>query len=605
MLFDEIRASSRAKFDAIDRGDFVIKPFLRPCRLKILMVVDGYPGSFLNISFSDSYFGLATVADTLRNNPEWWVKFDVTRAHRQTDTFKPNSATEPLLHARYGPHFEGFRFTQAGFDINQYDQVWFFGARSNPNDPERLSDAELAIIARWMDTRQGGVFATGDHADLGSALCARLPRARSMRRWTTAAASNVVPMAVPQNSGPNRHDTLRKGDDAYYTFNDESDIYPMRLTLKRKPLNSWSPFFAKSAPHPVMCGASGPIDIMPDHPHEGWVTDEADIPLGLSFSFPGYASKPEYPTVGGHQEKPETIAMAQVRGDHTEGRGGAGGSDRNKGPANAKTFGVVGAYDGHAVSVGRVVVDSTWHHWFDVNLTGRPTDGGDLVNPVTAADPKAQGFLYNATGQAALARIQNYFRNVAMWIAAPASQNCMFSRATWNAVIRYPLNEQLSPLTPIWVLGDIARDAIGRRAGQCVITQWIWRYFPLKIVEAFRPLPDPCLTCLPFDAIEIFTLGGIVREMLTLAYDSRDGKAKIDEKAIAQAMARGIRGGIGELFQLQEKSLRQAPAHLKQMSQVLKVLPGAETFMHPTDMPAATKAKPAGTTPKTSRRKKS
>ena len=426
-----------------------------------------------------------------------------------------------------------------------------------------------------------------------------------MRRWTTTAASNVVPMAVPQNSGPNRHDTLRKGDDAYYTFNDESDIYPMRLTLERKPLNSWSPFFAKSAPHPVMCGASGPIDIMPDHPHEGWVTGEADIPLGLSFSFPGYASKAEYPTVGGHQEKPETIAMTQVRGDHTEGRGGAGGSDRNKGPANAKTFGVVGAYDGHAVSVGRVVVDSTWHHWFDVNLTGRPTDGGDLVNPVTAADPKAQGFLYNAAGQASLVRIQNYFRNVAMWIAAPASQNCMFSRATWNAVIRYPLNEQLSPLTPIWVLGDIARDAIGRRAGQCVITQWIWRYFPLKIVEAFRPLPDPCLTCLPFDAIEIFALGGIVREMLTLAYDSRDGKAKIDEKAIAQAMAKGIRGGIGELLQLQEKSLRQAPAHLKQLSQVLKVLPDAEAFIHRTDVPAATKAKPAGTTPKTSRRKKS
>ena len=92
------------------------------------MVVYGYPKSFLNISFSDSYFGLATVADTLRNNPEWWVKFEVTRAHRQTDTFKPNSATEPLLHACYGPHFEGFRFTQAGFDINQYDQVWFFAA---------------------------------------------------------------------------------------------------------------------------------------------------------------------------------------------------------------------------------------------------------------------------------------------------------------------------------------------------------------------------------------------------------------------------------------------------------------------------------------------
>ena len=50
----------------IDRGDLIIPPFLRPCRLKILMVVDGYPGSFLNVSFSHSYFGLSAVLDLLR-----------------------------------------------------------------------------------------------------------------------------------------------------------------------------------------------------------------------------------------------------------------------------------------------------------------------------------------------------------------------------------------------------------------------------------------------------------------------------------------------------------------------------------------------------------
>ena len=238
MHLDALRAVSRAKFEAIDRGDLVLKHFLLPCRLKILMVVDGYPGSFLNISFSDSYFGLATVADTLRNNPEWWVKFDVTRAHRQTDSFKPNPATEPLLHARYGPHFEGFRFTQPGFDINQYDQVWFFGARSNPNDTERLSDAELEIIARWMDTKKGGVFATGDHADLGASLCARLPRARSMRRWTNTAAPNVVPMPVPQNSGPNRHDTLLKGDDPFYKWR-RAPASRSPTYLRRKKPTRW------------------------------------------------------------------------------------------------------------------------------------------------------------------------------------------------------------------------------------------------------------------------------------------------------------------------------------------------------------------------------
>jgi hypothetical protein len=595
MLIDDIRAASRKKFELIDRSDFILKPIFPPCHLKILMVVDGY-NDFLNISFSDSYFGLATVLDTLRNNPEWWVKFDITRAHRQTDLFKPNPVTEPLLHARYGPHFEGFRFTQTGFDINQYDQVWFFGARSDPNDPERLTDAELEILGRWMDTKQGGVFATGDHADLGASLCSRIPRARTMRRWTSTAATNVVPMPVPQNFGADRHDTLRKGDDPYYTFNDESDIHPMPITLKLKPLFSWSPFVVKSAPHPVLCGVNGPIDVLPDHPHEGWVSSEADVNVGLNFTFGSYANKPEYPTVSGHQEKPELIAEADVRGDHTEGRFGNPGTDRNKGPANAKRFGVIGAYNGHVAGVGRVVVDSTWHHWFDVNLTGRPTDGGDVVDPVSPGDPKAQGFTYNAAGQAALAKIQNYFRNVGLWLASPMMQRCMFTHALWHAVIRYPLIEQLSPNTALWELGVTAKDAIGRRAGQCVIQDWIWPIFPLDVVEIFKPRPDPCLTCPPFESIEIFTLGGIVREMLTLAYANRAGKAQVDEKTLAQSMAKGISNGLNELVTLQQKSLEQAPSHLKKLSQVLKVLPTAENFVLSREKPkvrnAAKNAKP-------------
>ena len=594
MPIDDLRELSRAKFDAVHRGDLILKGFLRPCRLKILMVVDGYPGNFLNISFSDSYFGLATVADTLRTNPEWWVKFDVTRAHRQTDDFKPDPTTEPALHARYGPHFEGFRFTQAGFDINQYDQVWFFGARADPNDAERLSDAELEIIARWMDTRHGGVFATGDHADLGASLCSRLPRARSMRRWTNTAAANVVPMPVPPNTGPTRHDTLLKGNDAYYTFNDESDFHPMSTTLKRRTLVGWSPFAVRSAPHPVLCGANGPIDILPDHPHEGWITEEADVNTALNFSFGAYANKPEYPTLAGHKELPEVIAKADVQGDHTEGRFGNPGTDRNKGPATAKRFGVVGAYDGHRAGVGRVVVDSTWHHWFDVNLTGRPTDGGDQVNPVPVGDPKTLGFTFDAAGQAALAKIQNYFRNVALWIAAPSRQHCMFTHATWGSVIRYPLNEQLALDTPLWELGATARDAIGRRAGQCVIWDWIWHFFPVELVEIFKPRPSPCLTCPPFESVEIFTLGGIVREMLALAYSANAGKGQVDEKGLAEAMSRGIRLGLGQLVEMQKASIAQAPAHLEQLAQVLKHVPKAESFMHKNEPPGVKPAKVKG-----------
>jgi hypothetical protein len=108
MIISEDQFRLRQRFEDIELGRVIPQFFLRPCRLKILMVVDGFPGSFLNVSYSHSYFGLSAVLDTLRDNPEHFVKFDVTRAHRQTDTFKPNPATDPDLHDKYGPHFENF-----------------------------------------------------------------------------------------------------------------------------------------------------------------------------------------------------------------------------------------------------------------------------------------------------------------------------------------------------------------------------------------------------------------------------------------------------------------------------------------------------------------
>lgn len=73
-----------------------------------MVPVDGYPGNFLNITFGQLYFSLSAVLETLAHNPESWVKFDVTKAHRQTD---------PLGEA----DLNDFRFTQSGFDIKAYD----------------------------------------------------------------------------------------------------------------------------------------------------------------------------------------------------------------------------------------------------------------------------------------------------------------------------------------------------------------------------------------------------------------------------------------------------------------------------------------------------
>lgn len=560
-----------SKFALIDRGDLIIHPFLRPCRLKILMVVDGYPGNFLNVSFNHSYFGLSAVLDTLRNNPEYFVKFDVTRAHRQTDTFKPDPATEPVLNARYGPHFENFRFTQPGFDINEYDQVWLFGARSD--DAQRLTDAELEVLARWMDQKQGGLFATGDHADLGASLCSRVPRARTMRRWTAA-------QGVPPPNGPTRHDTNLKGHNSVYTFDDESDDIPMTISPRYYPLRSLHPFVRRRAPHPILCGTDGVITVLPDHPHEGWVYDDADVDLTRPVSF-GQYNAPEYPAVAGVRPTPELIARAHIQDDHQ--------TTDFKGEVNSKSFGAIGAYNGHEANVGRVVVDSTWHHWFDVNLTGRPVSNLDSV-PTDISNPKTLGFLATPAGQAEFARIQNYFRNVAMWLASPTKQQCMFFRATWGGILRYPAVERFHPGTAIWELGQVASDAIGRRAGQCTLTRWVIDIIPRQVRELFEiptiPEPNPCLTCPPFELLEIYVMGGVAQELLKLAYSLED-QEEVNESLIAKTFVSGLKSGVKELTKAIRVSQARSQEFSKRFASLANDLPSEHFFLEIGETPSA------------------
>ncbi len=547
---------NRLRLEEIERGRWLLPWCLRPCKMKILIVADGFDGNFVNISFGQLYFSLSALIDTLENDPDWWVKYDLTKAHRQHD---------PLGEA----DMEEFRFTQPGFDINDYDQVWFFGARTNENDAERLDDDELEIISRWMDEEQGGVFACGDHADFGASMCSRIPRVKSMRKWTPG-------QGVPQASGTNRHDTLMKGHDAFYTFNDESDDIPMKTRLRRYPHWSFSPFSLRWSPHPVLCGRNGPIDVLPDHPHEGEVIEPTDPTA--SFAFNGY-SNDEYPQVSGHRELPDIIAWARVQGDHTSV------TDLNKGAANAKEFGAVGAYDGHRADIGRVVVDSTWHHWMDVNLIGRPDFPIDPIDPVAAGDPKKEGFLHSSAGQAEYARIKEYFLNVAKWLGAPAKQNCMFMRATWGIICRYPLAEQLSPRLPIWQLGAFARDAIGRRASQCSMRQWLLPWFPvwrefmyadLEKIEKIRPpIAKP-----NWDVFETYVIGGITREMLELGLKLGEKGDEVKAKMVAESMTRGLKIGSEAFAEDFAGSTKEGKKMIEMSKKLASRKMSAKSFLH-------------------------
>jgi hypothetical protein len=131
-----------------------------------------------------------------------------------------------------------------------------------------------------------------------------------------------------------------------------------------------------------------------------------------------------------------------------------------------REFGLLGVWDGHlpAANQGRIVVDSTWHHWFNVNLRGLRTAGGNNYRDILA-----------------------FFRNCAIWLA-PKDQQAAMRRGGQRILLLTPtMVETLPTLTEFrperfYPLGVAARDALGRIAPQCQSAAWFF-----DIVSPFMP----------------------------------------------------------------------------------------------------------------------
>ena len=225
LLLDDIKA--RAQLTDLIR-------FWR--RRRILVVTDGIvsfgPEHDPN-DLQESYFGMSHLMSVLSGQGE------VTRAHRQTDP----------LHA--AGVIENFRFDT--HDLTAYDQIWLMGYNSYPP----LSAAEQEKLARFMNGG-GGVFATGDHENLGAAISSQLPRVRSMRHWS----------APPSALGSDRIDTTMPDHNGVLVLENQSDDIPQTLTLKWYVWGETA-LFLRRYPHPLLCSPAGPITEFPDHMHEG------------------------------------------------------------------------------------------------------------------------------------------------------------------------------------------------------------------------------------------------------------------------------------------------------------------------------------------------
>jgi hypothetical protein len=478
----DLQLSIKNRWGVID-WDRHFKWWNPPSKVRILMYADG------SVNFSGGGFlGLQYVYNLLKSRAYFYVDFDIQFAHR--DGTDP-TATIPGAQ------------TLVSLDIvNKFDEVWFFGINSGPN----LSAAEVTVMDQFMAApKYGGVLVTGDHASLGRGIAGQITRAGAMRLYP-----------APPAASPGWNTTLEDGPDAGATFdfNDQSDDTPQTIRYKRYSLGS-SVFRRRYRPHPVLCGPDGPIDIFPDHQHEG----EAVAPAVV-------AGDPNWPSKAGYQEIPEVIAWGAIKDPAATNHG--------------KEIGIVSAYNGHNVDVGRILADSTWHHWFDINLTG-----------VAALPSPYAGFDATPAGQAALKKIDAYFLNTGVWLAPPARQTEMKNAGWWSILWSNEMIE-LTEKAPIWYYGEQAIDVLGRRASRCTVSEWIfdWPIFKEKIPRWEWPmlLEKFQLIDVPF---EQFVAGGILQQLMQ-DVGPWNPKASFPQKPISpellnRSISIGIENGMAAL----------------------------------------------------------
>ena len=341
----------------------------------ILVVVD----PAINVETVFDGFGIARVIKLIRETQIGCMRFRVDIARRGTGTPSINPNPSPTE-----PKYTDFRFNMTdGGDhvIDKYEQIWCFGFE--PDNNGTLNDSpisaahnfpttnpELEVLDSWMTEKKGGLFGTGDHHYLGASMCHKIPRLGTMRRWTNA--DGAPPQGKTNDPlAPNRIDTLRPPSSAYEPGGPNNPPLALRNTPHQgdatiQPIQ-WERdqtvytgrFYAQSRPHPVLCHPTlGPIDVMPDHAHEGLCVPEPDLNAPKKFN-----DEPEYPDAidGGAKPAPEIIAYGSNLGSppYTFGKGPQPARSRNP---------MIAVYDGHRAGVGRVATDSTWHHWMDVNI---------------------------------------------------------------------------------------------------------------------------------------------------------------------------------------------------------------------------------------------
>jgi len=271
--------------------------------------------------------------------------------------------------------------------LADYDEVWFL--LLGKEKVGGLGDGEVEALRTWMD-RGGGVLITGDHAvgqhppleGIGRTVGRRVPRARHLRAWDRPGKK--------EDQEP--HDTR-----TIFDAGADVDGVPQRLLVQQPRHHLFNP----ARPY-----------YLPDHSHEGVVL------------------APALPT------DEDGLAQWRAKGDDSgtappRPRVIAKGVDW----ASGDTFDLMAEWDGEAVGVGRILADSSWHHYTDSNLA--------------------------SIGEPFLSRILDFYVQQAWWLLA-AEKRCVLLARALAEVMRLPDAVDYEH-TDVRALGELTLDRLRRK----------------------------------------------------------------------------------------------------------------------------------------------
>jgi hypothetical protein len=179
-----------------------------------------------------------------------------------------------------------------------------------------------------------------------------------------------------------------------------------------------------------------------------------------------------------------------------------------EGAQAARRFPNIVAYDGQLIGMGRVVVQSTWHHWFDMNLRG-------------FIEAKQMGLPHDTYD-----RILRYYSNVGIYLASRDWRLGML--LGWCKAQQFGFfgRQAISLRRPDDEIGRIARDYLSAEAGEV----WIMHIILDEIRESLpdfgellgaRSKTETQPVALDLDTVVDRALGALVRTIFSDMHELR------------------------------------------------------------------------------------